>query len=163
MTTGKHELRIERILDAPRQFVWNAWTTPELIMQWWGPDHFTSPMCKVDLRVGGQYLYCMRGPDGTDYWSGGTYKEIVPIEKLVCTDGFSNENGDRIEPASYGFDPNYPKEQDVVITFDDLGEKTKLTVLYAVESEAVLEMIRKMQMKEGWETSLDKLSRSLSN
>lgn len=161
MTTGNYELRIERVFDAPRQLVWNAWTTPELIMQWWGPDYFTSPICKVDLKVGGKYLYCMRGPDGTDYWSGGTYKEIVPLEKLVCVDAFANEHGDKIDPTAYGFDPIFPKENVVTITFEEVGEKTKLTVLYVVESEAVLEIMRKVQMREGWESSLDKLARSL--
>lgn len=161
MTTGKHELRIERVFDAPRQLVWNAWTTPELLMQWWGPGPFTSPICKVDLRVGGKYLYCMRGPDGTDYWSGGTYKEIVPLEKLVCVDAFANEHGEKIDPTAYGFDPIFPKENVVTITFEEVGEKTKLTVLYVVESEAVLEIMRKVQMREGWESSLDKLAQSL--
>lgn len=161
MTTARHELRIERLFDAPRQLVWNAWTTPELIMQWWGPEYFTSPICKVDLRVGGKYLYCMRGPDGTDYWSGGTYKEIVPIEKLVCIDAFANEYGEKIDPTEIGFDPKFPKENVVTITFEEVGDKTKLTVLYVVESEEVLEIMRKVQMPEGWETSLNKLARSL--
>ena len=161
MTTAQHELRIERLFDAPRQLVWNAWTTPELIMQWWGPDYFTSPICKVDLRVGGKYLYCMRGPDGTDYWSGGTYKEIVPIEKLVCVDAFANEYGDKIDPIEIGFDPKFPKENIVTITFEEVGDKTKLTVLYVVESEEVLDVMRKVQMPEGWETSLNKLARAL--
>ena len=162
MTTSTHELRIERIFDAPRELVWKTWTTPELIMQWWGPEYFTSPICKVDLRVGGKYLFCMRGPDGTDYWSGGTYNEIVPFEKLVCTDAFANEKGEQIDPASFGFDPNFPKENVVTITFEDMGDKTKLTVLYVVESEAILEIMRKVQMKEGWETSLNKFGRVLA-
>lgn len=159
--TGKHELRIERVFDAPRQLLWNAFTQPELMMQWWGPEYFTSPSCKIDFRVGGKYLYCMRGPDGTDYWSGGTYKEIVPLEKIVCTDSFADEKGDVVDPTSYGFDPIFPKENVVTFTFEEIGDKTKLTILYVVESEAVLEIMRKVQMREGWEGSLDKLARSL--
>ena len=100
MTTGNHEFKIERVFDAPRQLVWNAFKEPELVMQWWGPDYFTSPSVQIDFRVGGKYLYCMRGPDGTDYWSGGTYKEIVPLEKLVCVDAFANEHGEKIDPTS---------------------------------------------------------------
>jgi uncharacterized protein YndB with AHSA1/START domain len=160
---AKHEFRIERIFDAPRQLVWNAWTTPELVMQWWGPDYFTSPSCKIDLRVGGRFLYCMRGPDGTDFWNGGIYREIVPIEKIVSSIWFSNEDGDLVEPASYGFDPIFPRQQHQSVTFDDLGDRTRLTIDYDVESEEILEIMRKVQMREGWETSLNKLVRSLSH
>lgn len=161
MTTAKHELRIERVFDAPRELVWKTWTSPELIMQWWGPEYFTSPICKVDLRVGGEYLYCMRGPDGADYWSAGTYKEIMPMEKLVYDIAFANESGEHINPAEYGFDPSFPKENLVTVTFDEVGDKTKVTLLFVVESEAILEMMRKMQMREGWETSLNKFARAL--
>lgn len=161
MTTAKHKFRIERVFDAPPQLVWKVWTTPELIMQWWGPEPFTSPICKVDLRVGGKYLYCMRGPDGTDYWSGGTYQEIVPNEKIVYVDAFANENGEKVDPASIGFDPGFPKENVVTVTFEKVGEKTKLTILYVVESEDVLEVMRKVQMREGWESSLNKFAQTL--
>jgi uncharacterized protein YndB with AHSA1/START domain len=72
------ELIITRIFDAPRELVWKAWTEPEQLMRWWGPKSFTSPVCKIDLRVGGVYLYCMRSPEGQDYWNTGVYKEIIP-------------------------------------------------------------------------------------
>ena len=162
ISKAKHEFRIERTLDAPRQLVWNAWTTPELVMQWWGPNYFTSPSCRIDLRVGGHFVFCMRGPGGTDFWNGGIYREIIPNEKIVSTIWFSNEGGELIEPSSYGFDPIFPKEQHQTVTFEDLGEQTKLTIEYEVESEEILEIMRKVQMREGWETSLDKLARSLS-
>jgi uncharacterized protein YndB with AHSA1/START domain len=162
VSKANQEFRIERIFDAPRQLVWNAWTTPELVMQWWGPNYFTSPSCKIDLRVGGHFVFCMRGPDGTDFWNGGIYREIVPIEKLVSSIWFSNENGDLVEPVSYGFDPIFPKEQHQTVTFEDLGDKTRLTIDYAVESEEILEIMRKVQMREGWETSLDKVARLLA-
>lgn len=162
MSNGKHEFKIERKFDAPRQIVWNAWTTPELVMQWWGPNYFTSPSCKIDLRVGGHFLFCMRGPDGTDYWNGGVYKEILPIEKIVSSIWFSNKNGELIEPASFGFDPEFPREQTQSVTFEDLGEKTKLTIDYVVESEEVLEIMDRVQMRQGWETSLDKFAVALA-
>jgi uncharacterized protein YndB with AHSA1/START domain len=110
MSEKEHELVVVRTLNAPRQSVWNAWTQPDLFMQWWGPGPFTSPACKIDLRVGGKYLYCMRGPDGKDYWNGGTYAEVVPIEKLVCIEGFADKAGNWVDPSTYGFDPLFPKE-----------------------------------------------------
>lgn len=168
MDTSNKELRITRVFDSPRVRVWKAWTDPTEIMKWWGPEGFTAPVCKVDLRVGGKYLYCMRGSAGPDqpvmdFWSGGTYQEIVPYEKIVCTDGFANEKGDVIEPATYGMPADFPRENIVTISFEDVeeGKKTRLTILYVAESDAALKAMIDAQMKEGWETSLDKFAASL--
>src|SRR5437660_792412 len=82
------DLVITRTFNAPRAAVWKAWTDPAEVVKWWGPKDFTSPAAKVDLRVGGKYLYCMHGPAGSqfdmDMWSTGTYTEIVPMEKIVA-------------------------------------------------------------------------------
>jgi uncharacterized protein YndB with AHSA1/START domain len=56
---------LSRIFDAPRALVWKAWTTPEYVMEWWGPKGFTSPVCRIDLCVGGRVTYSMRTPDGS--------------------------------------------------------------------------------------------------
>jgi len=90
---GERELVITRVFDAPRELVWKAWIDPERVRRWWGPKNFTAPVCKIDLRVGGAYLYCMRSPEGKDYWSRGVYREIVPPERIVCTDSFADEKG----------------------------------------------------------------------
>ena len=58
------ELIISRLFDAPRELVWKVWTDPGFVVRWWGPKNFTSPSCRIDLRVGGSYLYCMRSPEG---------------------------------------------------------------------------------------------------
>src|SRR5437773_7933520 len=79
-TRNEKELRIVRVFDAPRERVWKAWTDPDRVKSWWGPRSFTAPFAKIDLRVGGKYLYCMRSPDGKDYWSTGVYREIVPLQ-----------------------------------------------------------------------------------
>lgn len=115
-------LVITRIFDAPRELVWKAWTDPKLVMQWWGPKGFTSPYCEIDFRVGGRYLYCMRAPDGQEFWSGGEYTEIVAPEKIVSFLFYANENG-KIEPQ----DSNDVDVCDVV-TFEEIGStQTKLT------------------------------------
>ena len=90
--TRYEELVITRVLDAPREAAWKAWTDPTRFMLWWGPKGFISPACKIDLRVGGKYLACMRSPEGQDYWSTGVYREIVPKVKLVYTDNFSDRS-----------------------------------------------------------------------
>src|SRR5206468_10783553 len=63
----RRELVLARMFDAPRERVWKAWTEPAEVKRWWGPKDFTVPSCKIDLRVGGTYLYCMRSPEGRDY------------------------------------------------------------------------------------------------
>ena len=77
------ELVITRVVDAPRELVFQAWTEPERLMRWWGPNGFTTPSFTVDLRVGGVLHYRMRSPDGKDYWGIGVYREIVPSERIV--------------------------------------------------------------------------------
>jgi uncharacterized protein YndB with AHSA1/START domain len=95
---NKSELIITRVFDAPRELVWKAWTEPERVKQWWGPRGFTSPFCKIDLRVGGSYLFSMRSPDGQDFWSTGVYREIIPQERIVATGSFADEKGN-VVPA----------------------------------------------------------------
>ena len=118
-------LVIERVFDAPIKLVWQAWTDPDHVTRWYGPKNFTCPIARIDFRVGGKYHICMRTNDGTDFWSTGTYKEIVPLKKLVSTDSFSDENGNMV--AQEGF----PLEMEVTLLFEDLGTRTKLTICHA--------------------------------
>lgn len=162
---NKKELVITRIFDAPREMVWKMWTEPEQIKKWWGPKGFTAPSIQVDLRVGGKYIFGMQGPVGSAWdkimYSAGTYKEIVPMEKIVATDHFSNENGDVVIADKFGMDPNFPTENTVTVTFEEEGDKTKLTITYIADTEAAFNAMIKSQMKEGWESSLEKMAESL--
>src|SRR5688500_4522912 len=72
-TETEQALVIERVLDAPREQVWAAWTDPEQIKKWWGPKDFTAPSIKSDFREGGTYLWAMQSPDGQTYWNTGTF------------------------------------------------------------------------------------------
>ena len=67
---------VTRVFDASRELVWKAWTDPKYVMQWWGPKGFTAPVCKIDFRVGGKFLCCMRAPDGQEGWNAGEYHEM---------------------------------------------------------------------------------------
>ena len=117
-----HDLVITRIFDAPRELVWKAWTDPKLVVQWWGPQGFTSPTCEIDLRVGGRYLMSMKMPDGPECWTGGEYTEIVAPEKIVAVLFYADQNG-KVDSA----DPNDVEVRDVV-TFEEIaGGRTKLT------------------------------------
>lgn len=84
-------LVITRIFDAPREFVWKARTDPQRMKLWWGPKGFTTRECKIDFRMGGVYLYCMRSPEGKDDWNAGVYREIVEPERIVCSDSIVKE------------------------------------------------------------------------
>lgn len=147
---------ITRIFDAPRELVWKAWTEPERIREWWGPKGWTSPTWKIDLRVGGKYLFCMRSSDGKDIWGTGTFKIIDPPNELVYTDSFSDENGNVVPASHYGFESEFPMEMQVTIRFEDQDGKTKLTLTHSgmpvSEGEGA---------STGWSESFDKLAEIL--
>jgi uncharacterized protein YndB with AHSA1/START domain len=147
------ELVITRIIDAPRELVFKAWTEPERVKRWWGPETFTCPACKIDLRPGGKYRICMRSPEGRDYWSAGEYREIVVPERIVVTDYFSDEHGNKVSPTTHGLSEEWPAEMLMTITFEEHGGKTKLTVHQSVSES----LAKRFQAVEGWSTMLDKL------
>ena len=151
------EIVITRFFDAPRELVWKAWTEPERLMQWWGPKGYTSPECKVDLRVGGKYLFCMRSTEGRDIWGTGTYLEIVPNEKLVMTDSFADAEGNIVPAAHYGFEEEFPLEMRVTVTLEDAGEKTRLVVRH----EGLPAGEQSEGATAGWNESLDKMAEAL--
>ncbi len=155
-TPKTRDIRITRILNAPRERVWKAWTEPEQQKKWWGPKDFTAPVIKNDLRVGGRYLYAMRGPAGSEFdrdmWSTGVYKEVVPMEKIVATDHFADEHGNEVPAKEYGMPGEWPEEMIVTVTFEDAGPgKTKLTILYTGHAAELADMA-----STGWSQSLDK-------
>ncbi len=148
------EIVLTRVLDAPRAQVWEAWTKPPRVMRWWGPTGFTTPACRIDLRPGGIYHICMRSPEGQEFWSKGTYCEVVEPQRIVCTDSFADAEGNVVEPSHYGMSATWPREALITVTFAEHAGATTLTVRHAVgtatESEA--EMCR-----GGWEEMLDRL------
>jgi uncharacterized protein YndB with AHSA1/START domain len=155
--TNERNLVITRIFDAPRELVWKAWTEPEHLMQWWGPKNFTAPVCKMDFRVGGKYLFCMRSAEGQDFWSTGVYREIVPLEKIVCTDSFADENGNIVSASHYGISGDWPKELLVTVTFEEQDGKTKMTLRHAGIPEGEMGDMA----EQGWKESFDKLAEGL--
>jgi uncharacterized protein YndB with AHSA1/START domain len=152
----ENALVITRVFDAPVDQVWKAWTDPEEIKKWWGPEHFTAPAIKNDLRVGGSYLYCMRSPDGQDFWSTGTYREIVPMERIVATDSFADEQGNVVPASHYGMD-DFPTETELTVTFEEDDGRTKLTLRHVGMPTGDMAD----QAEAGWNQSLDKLADSL--
>lgn len=155
------DINIERIFDAPVERVWKAWTEPDQIMKWWGPKDWSAPVVKVDFKVGGTFLGGMRGAMGPgmpeqDNWSGGVYTEIVPLKKIVSTDYFTDAEGNKISAREMGMPGEWPEEMLVTVTFEDVGGKTKLTLLHEGHPAEIFEMA-----ELGWNQSLDKLAASL--
>ncbi len=155
--SAQTELVITRIFDAPRELVFKAWTEPEHLMRWWGPKAFTSPVCKIDLRVGGKYLFCMRSPDGKDYYSTGVYQKIDPPNEIVCTDSFADENGKVVPASYYGMGEDFPLELQVTVTFEDYQGKTKMTLKHVGFPPGDNQMA-----EAGWNESFDKLAEILA-
>ena len=148
-------MTVIRVFDAPRELVWRAWTDPKYIMQWWGPKGFTAPVCKMDFRVGGRLLCCMRSPDGQDFWNATEYVEIIPYEKIVSSMYFSDPDGNKVEPEQYGIEHEAIDDAYDVVTFEDLGNgRTKLTFVGNEPAESA----KNSGQLEGWNQILDKMS-----
>ncbi len=145
-------INITRTFDLPVNKLWQAWTEPESMKKWWGPKDYTCPFCKIDLKPGGKYLSCMRSKEGTEFWSTGTYQEIIPQKKLVLTDSFSDEKGNVISASDLNMPGKWPQELLVTVTFEQTGGKSKMALEHVgVPPEMYDECIL------GWEQSLDKL------
>ena len=110
------ELVVTRIIDAPRRLVFAAWTQPEQVARWWGPQGFVTTHCDMDIRPGGAFRCCMRSPTGTDHWKRGVYREIVEPERIVFTFAWEDADG------------NPGHELLTTVTFEDLGKQTRLTL-----------------------------------
>ena len=158
------DLKFEREFNAPVEMVWKMWSDPEAIKKWWGPKYWSSPEATIDFKEGGKYLLAMRGamapgqPEITT-WSGGTYKEIVPMKKIVVQDHFADAQGNKIPASTYGLPESFPMESEIQILFEDLGGKTKLTVYYPnIEG---IEGMMLDNMTQGWNQTLDKLGEAL--
>lgn len=113
-STADREIVQERMLDAPRELVFKAWTDPRQIGRWWGPNGFTTTISQMDVRPGGVWRFVMHGPDGTDYQNRVVYQEIAPPERLVYLHGGGEDEGDE-------------EQFHVTVTFADRGGRTHLT------------------------------------
>jgi uncharacterized protein YndB with AHSA1/START domain len=152
-------LVIERVFDAPRELVWKAWTEPERMKRWWGPKDYTSPSVEIDFRVGGVFLGCMRSSDGQEIWSTGTYREIVPLERIVSTDSFADADGNVVPATHYGMPADIPMQMLVTVTFEDLGGKTRMVLRH--EGLPAGDMLEGAGV--GWNESFDKLAEILAS
>jgi uncharacterized protein YndB with AHSA1/START domain len=144
----KYELSLTRVIDAPRHKIFKAWTTPELVTQWFAPLPWTTPHVEMDVRPGGANLFVMADPEGNEFPNRGVYLEVVENEKLVFTDAVTSAWVPSAKPFMVG-----------TITLEDLGGgKTKYTATVLHWSEEDRQAHEKMGFQQGWGQCTDQLA-----
>jgi len=142
-STADRELLITRELNAPIELVWEAWTTPEHIANWWGPNGFTNTISKMDIQPGGEWDLVMHGPDGTDYRNKSVFKEIVKHKRIV----YEHITGPKFTAT---------------IEFEDRGEKTYLRWHMLFETrEQFIQTVKTFKADEGLKQNVEKLGKYL--
>jgi uncharacterized protein YndB with AHSA1/START domain len=141
------ELVLARIIDAPREKVFRAWTDPELLKQWFAPLPYTTPVAELDVRPGGATLIVMRSPEGHEMPNRGIYLEVVENERLVFTDAYTG-----------AWEPSVKPFMTVILTFEDAGGRTRYTARVRHWSVADRETHEKMGFHQGWGVCTDQLA-----
>jgi uncharacterized protein YndB with AHSA1/START domain len=146
------EIFITRVVDAPRELVFEAWTRPEHLAKWWGPRGFTTTTHAFDFRVGGQWQHTMHDPDGTDYPNRVVYDEIIWDEVIV----YSNHGGIDGVPAQFRS----------TVTFESEGGKTRITMRQvfrtAAERDVVVQKYGAVEGNKQTLARLDELAREMA-
>lgn len=140
------DLVLTRLINAPREKVFKAWTDAELLKQWFAPLPYTTPHAELDVRVGGSNFITMRGTDGNEFPNRGVYLEVIENERIVVTDAFTS-----------AWVPSEKPFMTLVLTFEEQDGKTKYTALVRHWSVADREAHEKMGFHEGWGQCTDQL------
>ncbi len=144
-------IEVSRTFEAPLELLWKAWTDPEHFMKWYGPKGFTAPTCEIDLREGGRHLWSMQSPDGRQMYFTGSYKEVVPMERLVYSDASSDAEGNVMDMGE-----GMHGSMDVTVTFVHADGKTTVTVSHVGAGDGA------DYAAMGWEQAFDKLTAVLA-
>jgi uncharacterized protein YndB with AHSA1/START domain len=150
-TQGDREIVMTREFNAPRRLVFDAFTKPELVKQWLlGPPGWSMPVCEINLKVGGSYRYVWRqDSDGSEMGMGGVFREIVPQERVVCTEVFDKAW--------------YPGEAVGTLVLSEHGGITTITQTVLYQSREALDGILKSGMEKGVAASYDRLAELLAS
>ncbi len=139
-------LVIDREFDAPVQVVFDAWADPQQLVQWWGPEGMTTPVCEMDVRVGGAWKTVMRSSEGKDHTVSGVYKEIDPPHRLAFTWAWINDGVRGHETL-------------VTIQLTDAGGKTRMHF----EQRTFEETEHRVHHNQGWTSSFRSLEKYLAS
>ncbi len=143
----ERELVLTRLIAAPRARIYQAWTDPELLKQWFAPLPYTTPVAELDVRPGGASLVVMRGPDGVDMPNRGVYLEVVENERLVFTDAYTA-----------AWEPSAKPFMTVVLTFENEDGRTRYTARVRHWTVADREAHENMGFHQGWGQCADQLA-----
>ncbi len=150
-----NDLRLERILDAPRDLVWKAWTDPEHIKRWWAPRPYQTPEVEIELKPGGKFHTRMTGPDGFDFSGTACVLEVVPGERIVWTSAL--QGGYR--PNEFAGDGCDSFPFTAIHTFEDAGDgKTRYTATVMHRNAADAEAHAAMGFEGGWGTCAEQMA-----
>jgi uncharacterized protein YndB with AHSA1/START domain len=137
MKPAQLSFTVKRVFEAPIDVVWNAWTDPEKVKEWWGPEGFTAPVCRMDFREGGATLTSMKSPDFGEIFNTWSYSRIEPHKRIEFVMRFSDSDGNALDPAALPLPPGVPAEVPHVVTFEDLGGgRTEMTITESGYSSA---------------------------
>jgi uncharacterized protein YndB with AHSA1/START domain len=146
--TNDRDLALVRVIDAPAETLFRAWTDPELLKQWFAPLPYTTPVAELDVRPGGATMIVMRGPDGVDMPNGGVFLEVVKNQKLVFTDAYTK-----------AWEPSEKPFMTVIVTFEAMADgKTLYTARVRHWTVADREAHEQMGFHEGWGICTDQLA-----
>jgi uncharacterized protein YndB with AHSA1/START domain len=146
--TDDREIIVSRVFDAPRKLVFKAWTDPAHLINWWGPAGFTNTFYEIEIKPGGKWRFVMHGPNGMDFPNFILFTEVIAPERLEYYHGSSEEE-----------EPSFK----VTVTFEEMGNKTKLTMHSIFPSAEERDMVvREYRALEGANQTLDKLELELS-
>ena len=147
ISSTDRDLVLTRIINAPPEKVFRAWTESELLKQWFAPLPYTTPVAETDVRPGGSSLIVMRDPDGNDFPSKGVYLEVVKNERLVFTDAYTT-----------AWEPSEKPFMTVILTFENEGGDTKYTARVRHWTVTDRDTHEKMGFHEGWRQCADQLA-----
>jgi uncharacterized protein YndB with AHSA1/START domain len=142
------DLVLERVIDVPRHLVWEAWTKPEHLKEWFCPKPWSVSECEIDVRPGGIFRTTMRSPEGKEFPNVGCYLEVVPLERLVFT-----------SVLLPGYRPAPPGDLPftAIVTMETHGTGTRYVATALHQDEAGREKHKAMGFFEGWGAALDQL------
>ena len=149
-----HTITVEREFAAALPLVWKAFTTSEILDQWWAPKPWKAKTKSMDFKEGGQWLYAMEGPKGEEQWSFAKYLTIKKEEEYVATDGFSDADGN--------INKEMPQSK-WKVNFSGLKENSLVVCKITFNDLAQLESILKMGFKEGFTMGLSNLDTYLAS
>jgi uncharacterized protein YndB with AHSA1/START domain len=146
---GEGSVKITREFDAPRDLVWQAWSDPKMLAQWFGPRGFTSSVPQWDLRAGGALRIVMHGPDGNDYPMKGIFTEVKVPERLAFTNIALDNDG------------NHLLEGETLVLLTESGGKTTMVLTSRMEGRVPMAPQMLAGMEAGWTQSIDKMEELL--